>query len=317
MNDRPKVSILMPCYNAERYVGAALESALNQTWPNKEIVVVDDGSKDSSAHVLQQFASRDVKVIHQKNQGQCAAANRAFAESTGDYIKFFDADDLLAPETLERQMQRLGGSITAVASAEWGRFYGDDLSTFRLNPEPVWKDMDARDWLVQAWEHAHPMQQCALWLLPRPLMEQTGLWNEELSLINDFEFFARILCHASEVRFTPGARLFYRSGLAGSLSGQKSRKAVESSFKSITLGTEHLLRRRQDAAAKRSCANILQQFVYEFYPAHPDLCSVVSARIKELGGSNLKPTGSPRFHQLSRWIGWKGARRVQRAFTRR
>ncbi len=200
----PLVSILMPCYNAERCVAAAVQSALDQTWPNKEIIVVDDGSTDGSGEILESFRGRGVKVIHQENKGQCAAANRAFKESNGDYIKFFDADDLLKPKTVELQMTRIENCETAVASAEWGRFYGDDLSTFRLNPQSVWRDMDPLDWLVEAWQDARPMMQCALWLIPRAVLERSGLWDERLSLINDFEFFARVLCHASEVRFAPG-----------------------------------------------------------------------------------------------------------------
>jgi glycosyltransferase involved in cell wall biosynthesis len=80
----PVISICMPCYNAGKYVAEALDSVLAQTYPNIEIIVVNDGSKDSSAEVLERYRSRGIKVIHQENRGQCAAANRAFAESTGE-----------------------------------------------------------------------------------------------------------------------------------------------------------------------------------------------------------------------------------------
>src|ERR1700733_5063516 len=100
----PLVSILMPCYNAEKYVAAAVQSALDQTWPNKEIIVVNDGSTDGSAEILEPYRNKGVKVFHQENRGQCAAANGAFRKSTGQFIKFFDADDLLEPETVRLQM---------------------------------------------------------------------------------------------------------------------------------------------------------------------------------------------------------------------
>lgn len=306
------VSILIPCYNAERYVAEAVESALHQTWPDKEIIVVNDGSTDGSGRILEAFRSQGVKVLHQENKGQCAAANYAFRESTGDYIKFFDADDLLEPRTIELQMERLAGSKTAIASAEWGRFYCDDLSTFKLNPESVWRDMNPLDWLVEAWKNARPMMQCALWLIPRPVLQRSGLWNEALSLINDFEFFSRVLCHTSEVRFTPGARLYYRSGIGGSLSGKKSRKAVESASASLLHGTSHLLGRRNDRVARRSCANLLQDFIYCYYPDHGDLHDKMEQRIEELGGSDLQPGGPPRFQRLRKFVGWKAARRIQR-----
>src|SRR5438270_12821021 len=112
----PLVSVLVPCFNAELYVAEAIHSALTQTWPNIEVVVVDDGSTDNSGSVLDSFTTRRVKVIHQDNKGQSAAANRAFQESSGDYIKFFDADDLVHTELIERQMRRLSDDTFAVAS---------------------------------------------------------------------------------------------------------------------------------------------------------------------------------------------------------
>jgi glycosyltransferase involved in cell wall biosynthesis len=311
-NSAPLVSILIPCHNAEKYVGAAVQSALNQTWTNREIVVVNDGSTDHSAEVLEPFRAKGLKIIHQENRGQCAAANRAFAESTGDYVKFFDADDLLDLKTVELQMGRLAGSQTAVASAEWGRFFDDDLATFILNPQNVWKDMDPLDWLVESWMDAWPMMQCALWLIPRAVLDRSGLWDTRLSLFNDFEFFARVLCHAGEIRFTPGARLCYRSGLCRSASSDKSRLAVESACLALTLGTDHLLSRRRDERAKLACANMLQDFVYTYYPEHPDLRRRLTKKMQELGGSDLPPTGPPRFRKLTKVLGWKMARRVQR-----
>ena len=117
---------------------------------------------------------------------------------------------------------------------------------------------------------------------------------------------------SSQVLFTPEATLYYRSGLQSSLSGQKSRKAVESSFHSLLKGTAHLLERRSDPQARLSCANVLQGFIYNVYPQHADLRKRMSHCIKDLGGSDLPPPGGPRFQQLRRLIGWKLAKRFQR-----
>lgn len=310
------VSILIPCYNAAPYIAEALDSALAQTWPEKEIVAVNDGSTDRSGEILESYRSRGVKVIHQENRGQCAAANRAFEECSGDYIKFFDADDLLALRTVELQMERIAGSTTAVASCEWGRFYRDDLSTFKLELQPVWKDMDPIEWLIESWLAGGGMMQSALWLVPRALLGKCGLWDEDLSLINDFEFFARVLSHASEVRFAPGARLYYRSGVSGSLSGQKSAKAIQSAFHSLILGTQHLLVRRNDERVRRACATVLQKFVFDYYPEHAELCRLMATRVNELGGSDRPPDGPPGFHALRRVVGWRLARRIEKFAVR-
>jgi hypothetical protein len=170
--------------------------------------------------------------------------------------------------------------------------------------------------MVEAWADARPMMQCAIWLIPRQVLERSGGWDEELSLINDFEFFARVLCHTEEILFTPSTTLYYRSGLSGSLSGQKSRKAVESAFHSLIRGTGHLLQRRDDALARRSCANLLQDFIYTYYPNHADLRRNMNLRIAKLGGSDLLPGGPPRFEMLRKFLGWRIARLIQLVATR-
>lgn len=314
--NRPLVSVCMPCYNAGKYVAEALDSVLAQTYPNIEVIVVNDGSKDNSAEVLERYRAKGVKVIDQENRGQCAAANRAYAEARGEYIKFFDADDILSPGFIEAQVKRLHGRTDAVASARWGRFYNDDLATFQLNAESVWKDMSPADWLVESWINARAMMQCALWLIPRALLEKTGLWDERLSLINDFEFFARVLCGAKEVLFCDEATLYYRSGMQGSLSAEKSRKGYESQRDSILLGTSYLLAHRSDARAKLACANTYQQAYYDFYPKHRDLCKKMAERITACGGSNLQPAGGRGFQMLRRMSGWKAAKRIMRLLGR-
>src|SRR5690242_12253811 len=119
MYSRPVVSIVIPCYNAARHLAAAIESALSQTWSDKEIIVVDDGSIDESLTIARQFEDQGVLVLSHKNCGASAARNVAYNRSAGRYIKFLDADDILHPKLIERQMERLNGNTTAVASAEW------------------------------------------------------------------------------------------------------------------------------------------------------------------------------------------------------
>ena len=90
---KPLVSILIAAYNAENTIADTLKSAIGQTWPRKEVIVVDDGSTDRTAEVVRQF--KDVILVSTKNQGLSAALNHAFSLSQGDYIQYLDADDLL------------------------------------------------------------------------------------------------------------------------------------------------------------------------------------------------------------------------------
>lgn len=220
-----RVSICIPCHDAGPYIGQALDSVLSQDWPDLEVIVVNDGSTDGSAAVLVGYQSR-ITLIAERCGSAAKARNRALREATGNYIKFFDADDLLSQTHVRLQMERLNGRTDVIASSEWGRFYENDLETFRSNPQSVWRDMEATDWLVEAWRDARPMTQPGMFLIPREIITAVGGWDEDLSLIDDFEFFARILCHTNEVLFTPGASLYYRSGVQAAY--QQAKAAARS-----------------------------------------------------------------------------------------
>src|SRR5688500_18155135 len=94
------VSILIPAYNAERWIAATLQSALEQTWPAVEIIVVDDGSRDQTLAVARRFEGQSLKVVTQTNMGAAAARNTALGLAQGSYIQWLDADDLLAPDKI-------------------------------------------------------------------------------------------------------------------------------------------------------------------------------------------------------------------------
>ena len=97
------VSVIIPCYNAERYVGEAIQSALDQTYPHKEVIVIDDGSTDCSLDVIKSFGI-SVRWKSGPNRGGCVARNRGLELAKGDLIQFHDADDLLHPEKLAVQV---------------------------------------------------------------------------------------------------------------------------------------------------------------------------------------------------------------------
>src|SRR5690242_2593971 len=101
---KPLVSILIPAYNAEPWIAGTIKSALDQTWSRKEVIVVDDGSRDRTLAVAKQFASKNVSIVTQQNQGASAARNKAFDLCQGDYIQWLDADDLLAPAKIAQQV---------------------------------------------------------------------------------------------------------------------------------------------------------------------------------------------------------------------
>jgi glycosyltransferase involved in cell wall biosynthesis len=104
----PSVSVVIPCYNAARFLRETLASVLGQTARPSEVIVVDDGSQDDSATVAASFGP-PIRVIRQENQGECAARNRGIDGAQGDWIAFLDADDIWQPRKLELQLRQLEG----------------------------------------------------------------------------------------------------------------------------------------------------------------------------------------------------------------
>ena len=106
----PKISVIIPVYNAEKYLSDAIESVIEQTYDDWEIVAVNDGSTDSSPVILKTYEKRyptKIRVIHQSNSGLSAARNVAIAASRGEYVAFLDADDLWLPEKIDEQIRVL------------------------------------------------------------------------------------------------------------------------------------------------------------------------------------------------------------------
>lgn len=314
----PLVSILVPCYNAAPWLPITLESALGQTWPQVEIIVVDDGSTDDSLGLARSFESRGVRVLSQRNAGASAARNRALREASGDFFQFLDADDLLSPGKIAAQMELLRERPAgALASCAWGRFT-DDPTNARFVDESVFRDFAPLDFLVLAAETGAMMHPSA-WLVPRDVAQRAGPWDESLSLNDDGEYFCRVLLASSGIAYCADAeaKSFYRSGLPGSLSQQRSDGARRSQFHSVEL-IERQLRAVEDSPRiRRAGANLYQRFVHDFYPEPVSLMRLATERAALLGGSTLEaPPMGPKTAALARFVGWKAVWRLKRLLRR-
>jgi glycosyltransferase involved in cell wall biosynthesis len=111
-------SIIIPCYNSEAYIRQAVESALGQTYPNKEVIVVNDGSTDRSLEILQEYQDR-IKVVSQQNRGLPAARNAGIRASSGDFLAFLDSDDYWDDGFLEKSIDALESSGAGISYSGW------------------------------------------------------------------------------------------------------------------------------------------------------------------------------------------------------
>ena len=312
MND-PFVSILIPCHNAAPWLAAAVESALAQTHPRCEIIIVDDGSTDASPAIAGGFADRGVRLVRQPRRGAAAARNTAWREAHGEFLQFLDADDLLDREKVARQLARLGAEPPEhVASGAWGSFT-DNPARAEFKPDPVWTDAAPLDWLVRSWSGGGMMHPAA-WLTPRAIAERAGPWNEALSLDDDGEFFCRVLLAAQAVCFCGDARSYYRRHPGGSLSHVKTPDAWRSSHEVCRLVQEAALAREDSPRVRRACALNHWRFAFHAWPYARPLAqaSVTAARCLDPGAR--RPPAGPRFELLARLVGWRLARRLQAAF---
>lgn len=122
------VSIITPCYNGERFIGRTIESVLAQTYPSWEMLIIDDGSKDSSIEVIRRYCETDsrIRLLTQKNAGSAAARNNGLRNCCGQYIALLDADDLWSPCFLEKQIACLKETNAICVSCAYNRIDEND-----------------------------------------------------------------------------------------------------------------------------------------------------------------------------------------------
>jgi glycosyltransferase involved in cell wall biosynthesis len=307
----PLVSIIIPCYNAEPWLAETLESALAQSWPAKEIILVDDGSTDRSRTIARRYSAAGVIVLEQQNRGASAARNAALAHARGDFIQYLDADDLLAPDKIECQLATPGTTKLTLLSGCWQRFRAapGDMPAI---PERLCCDSAPTEW-VSLKLSTNSMMHPAAWLVSRELTQRSGFWDERISLDDDGEYFTRVALASDRIQCCFAALSYYRSQIPSSLSGRKSDAAWNSAFLSLELSVGRLLTLNNTAATRGAAAAAFQRFIYESYPAAKSARRRAAATIETLGGTDLQPEGGPKFQALRRLVGWRIAKRLQRA----
>jgi len=314
----PLVSILIPAYNAERWIADTIRSALAQTWPRREIIIVDDGSRDQTLQVAQQFASsKNVSVVTQENQGASAARNKAFELCQGDYIQWLDADDLLSPAKIARQMEALDcyGSEQTLFSSAWGQFYYRiDKASF--TPTSLWCDLSPVEWLVRKIGknlHMPP----ATWLVSRKLTQAAGPWDTRLSLDDDGEYFCRVILASEGIRFVPDVKVFYRRSGFNSLSSRdQSQKKLESQFLSLQLHIGYVRSLEDSERVRAACLNYLQSRFLRFYPERVTFVNELQELASGLGGRLQTPRLPWHYSCMQKVFGWTVTKRTGQYYNR-
>ncbi|RLD59735.1 MAG: glycosyltransferase family 2 protein [Bacteroidetes bacterium] len=309
----PKVSILIPLYNSEKYISETINSCLKQIYKNIEIIIVDDGSQDNSYEIARKFENKNVIVVKQQNKGASAARNKAFEISTGNYIQYLDADDLLSEDKIEDQIEIFkenGESI--VTACSWGDFYGDIEKT-KFNKTELWQNLKPVEWLEIAWKNRYMMQP-ACFLTPRKIIEKSGGWDESLTLNDDGEFFCRVILQSSKVVFTEG-KVFYRRNVENNLSSRSSYKDAKSQLDSCISYQNNIFKVERTERIKSALANNYINFIYIFY-RYPDLVKIAKSKLSDLGYRKIPVVlGGEKFKKTAKILGFENTLKLRKLIT--
>jgi glycosyltransferase involved in cell wall biosynthesis len=306
----PLVSILIPAHNAEKWIADTLRSAIAQTWERKEIIVVDDGSSDRTINVARAFESHDVRVISQRNLGAAAARNTAFSLCHGDYIQWLDADDLLAPDKIARQLETIPDGRTLL-SGSWGSFMYRPYKA-RFTPSSLWQDLSPAEWLIHKLSE-NVFMQTAVWLVSRELTEAAGEWDTRMHADDDGEYFCRVLLASDRVHFVPDAKVYYRNSGSVSLSYiGESPKKMEALWLSIKLHIGYLRSLEDSLRVHAACLEYLRISLVNFTPEQSGIRREAEQLAMELGGKLGEAPRSWKFTAMERLLGWRIAKTSQR-----
>lgn len=290
-----KVSIITPLYNSEKYIQKCIDSVLNQTYTNWELIIVNDGSTDRSYQIAKTYADKydSITLINQKNKGAATSRNVGFAHSKGSYIQYLDSDDILDKNKIEIQMKKmrsLGNPEDVVVSSSWKLIKEDLIADVSTNNTSVWKDYETPiDILCDFY-----INKCCfppgVFLLPRKLVEKTGGWDERLSLNDDGEFMARVYSLSKKIVFCHDANFYYRS-TPSSLSKTMSRRAAMSQIESI-ISTCEIIKKSSNPQSRIAIFKVMEYSLHLFFPYYKS-CRKKGENYLSANNYNLKELSYP------------------------
>ncbi|MEH1789950.1 MAG: glycosyltransferase [Nostoc sp.] len=200
----PKISVIIPAYNSEKTIKQTIQSVLNQTFTNLELIVINDGSQDSTLEVVTQFQDSRIKVFSYANAGGNVSRNRGLRNAVGEFVSFLDADDLWTPDKLQSQLKALQGNATAKVAYGWTDYIDTNgkflLSGKRINVNGnIYENLLLNNFLENG---SNP-------LIDKKALITLGGFDESLNAAQDWDMWLRL---ASKFNFVcvPSVQILYR-----------------------------------------------------------------------------------------------------------
>lgn len=314
----PLVSIIIPAYNAERFIRETLDSVVNQTWPEIEVFVVDDGSRDKTVEIARTYESEKLQVFTQKNQGACVARNKGLSMSKGKYLQFLDADDVISLDKIEKQVQVLENAGDYMAISPSVHFMdGENYMTMSTREESAWifDNDDPVDFLVRLYGGYGErwMVQTSAWLTPASIAKKTGPWDETLLLDQDGEYFARAVLASKGIRTTGGINYYRRFVGGGNISSKyNKRENLESAFHALNCKAAYLAEKTNSEQYRQAMATLYLEIAINAYPMYPDMVQKCEEIIRKTGKKPAFPVMGGSIVELTRkTLGWKAAKKLR------
>ncbi|HYM95041.1 MAG TPA: glycosyltransferase family A protein [Chitinophagaceae bacterium] len=306
--DESLVSVVMPVYNAARYLEDSIHSLLGQTYINWELIAVDDGSTDDSWQILNSYNDPRIKCFQRKNGGQCAATNTGLQHISGNYILFFDADDLMDKDKIRIQvetLQKTGDNTIAVS--RWA-FFRNSIEDAKFIEEPIYYSGKSTDWLYRLWTYETMMPNHG-YLIPKAVWEKAGKFYDETIFQNiDFEYFTRIVLAADNILYCPDSICYYRKGIIDAKTNrpkfEKKLSALESRRKAIGYLLKYQKNERSIFASKMA----LTILTYSY----PEILPHSKKILKEMSLGKFGKFGGNKFRLLSALTGFSNAIRIKK-----
>ncbi len=200
----PKISVIIPVYNAEETIKDTIESVLSQTYSQFEIIVINDGSQDKTLEIVSRILDPRLKVLSYPNAGVSVSRNRGISQAAGDYVSFLDADDLWTPDKLETQLKALQANPQAAVAYSWTDWIDESGQFLRSGGHitvngDVYAKLLLRDFVESG---SNP-------LIRRQALTEVGGFDESLNLAADWDMWLRLAARYEFVA-VPSSQILYR-----------------------------------------------------------------------------------------------------------
>lgn len=201
----PRVSIIIPVYNGDRYIRQAIESVLSQTYQSYEIIVIDDGSTDNTSLFLEAYI-KTIRYIYQKNQGVSAARNHGIALARGELIAFLDADDFFLPDKLTAQVGVFDAQPNlGIVHSGWRRVNQDGET---IKDETPWDYVPKLD--LEGWLRWKPIGTMGTLMFRRDWLQKVGSFEAGLGQAEDVDLVLRLALQGCEADWLRESTVCYR-----------------------------------------------------------------------------------------------------------